>query len=331
MGNKAMMVLAMLLGLFGVGLLFAGSVPDTGITKCYDDGELTRAENAVIPCPRPGQPFYGQDGNYRINPPSYTKLDSTMVRDNVTGLIWEVKQNKDGVQNYEDPHDADNTYTWYNPDPVTNEGEAGSPGEGTDTADFLDALNEAGFGGFNDWRLPTIKELSYLVDYSIPYPGPTINTIYFPNMVKTSKSSGYRYWSCTTVAKPPPSKSSVPSNCREDEVWVIDFSTGSIDRDRKTDLGCFIKGFGNNYVRAVRGEKVAADARFVDNGNGTVSDTSTGLMWQQDTDRQTGNKYYVLMTWEEALLYCENLQLGGYTDWRLPTVKELRSLADYSQ
>jgi len=56
---------------------------------------------------------------------SFTKLDGlgndpsndapawAMVRDNVTGLIWEVKQSRDGVKNYADPHDADNTYTWY--------------------------------------------------------------------------------------------------------------------------------------------------------------------------------------------------------------------------
>jgi len=74
---------------------WAAPVPGTGQTKCYDD------KGNVITCPSPGQPFYGQDGNYNINPPSYTKLDSsgnalpdsagiwTTVRDNVTGLIWE--------------------------------------------------------------------------------------------------------------------------------------------------------------------------------------------------------------------------------------------------
>lgn len=71
----------------------SGPIPDTSQTKCYDN-------NGESPCPQPGEPFYGQDGNFTINPPSYTTLDAggndlpddaaawVMVRDNVTGLIW---------------------------------------------------------------------------------------------------------------------------------------------------------------------------------------------------------------------------------------------------
>ena len=78
----------------------AGPVPDTGQTQSYTD-------------------TFGEDSDYLINPPSYTKLDAqgndlddsaaswTMVRDNVTGLIWEVKTDDGSV------HDKDNTYTWY--------------------------------------------------------------------------------------------------------------------------------------------------------------------------------------------------------------------------
>ena len=65
-------------------------------------------------------------------------------------------------------------------------------------------------------------------------------------------------------------------------------------------------------------------AAFVDNGNGTVTDTSTGLTWQQDTPEDVVN-------WKQALAYCESLSLGGDSDWRLPTIKELRSLVDYSR
>ena len=94
-------------------------LPDTGLTKCYDTAQ-------EITCPQQGEPFYGQDAQYGPNLQSYTKLDENsnelpddapwpwaMVRDNVTGLIWEVKQDNDGIQNYENPHDADNTYTLY--------------------------------------------------------------------------------------------------------------------------------------------------------------------------------------------------------------------------
>jgi hypothetical protein len=125
----------------------------------------------VITCPSPGQPFYGQDGNYTINPPSYTKLDAqgndladdapswVMVRDNVTRLIWEMKTDDGSI------HDKDNKYTWYDSNPTTNGDNAGTPGDGTDTEDFINALNAANFGGHSDWRMPTVNELRSIVDY----------------------------------------------------------------------------------------------------------------------------------------------------------------------
>ena len=67
----------------------------------------------------------------------------------------------------------------------------------------------------------------------------------------------------------------------------------------------------------------ALAARLIDNGDGTVTDNTTGLIWQQ---AEGGSK-----TWEDALTYCEDLPLGGDTDWRLPNVKELESLTDDSQ
>ena len=62
---------------------------------------------------------------------------------------------------------------------------------------------------------------------------------------------------------------------------------------------------------------------YVDNGNGTVTDQGTGLMWQKADD---GNTY----TWRYALQYCEDLSLAGYADWRLPNIRELQSLVDRS-
>jgi len=61
---------------------------------------------------------------------------------------------------------------------------------------------------------------------------------------------------------------------------------------------------------------------FTDNGDGTVTDSNTGLMWQQ---AEAGS-----MIWEDAITYSEDLSLAGYNDWRLPNIKELRSIIDDS-
>jgi hypothetical protein len=65
-------------------------------------------------------------------------------------------------------------------------------------------------------------------------------------------------------------------------------------------------------------------AAYVDNGDGTVTDTSTGLIWQQNAPDD-------IMNWEQALAYCEALSLADKTDWRLPSINELRSLVDYGR
>jgi hypothetical protein len=62
-------------------------------------------------------------------------------------------------------------------------------------------------------------------------------------------------------------------------------------------------------------------ARFVDNGDGTVTDLNTGLIWQQGDDQNNPNSI-----WQQAIDYCKALSLAHHSDWRLPTVEELTSL-----
>jgi len=78
------------------------------------------------------------------------------------------------------------------------------------------------------------------------------------------------------------------------------------------------------YVFYVRGNENYGLNNFTDNGNGTISDAATGLMWMQD-DSGEG------MAWEEALKYSESMECAGYSDWRLPNIKELQSIVDYSR
>ncbi len=235
MGKKIILVMAVILWFCG-SLYAASVVPDTGQTKCYDAG------GNEISAPAPGAAFYGQDAQY--NPaerqPSYTKLDINgnvlsdssatwyQVKDNVTGLIWEVKNNKDGSKDYNNPHDADNRYSWYDSDPVTNGGDAGTQGDGTTTFDteaFINALNAgSGYCGHTDWRLPKIKELSWIVD-SGRDAHPYINIAYFP------QTQSSHYWSSTTDAQ------------YADSAWRVNFNYGVVLRNGKSN---------NFYVRAVR-------------------------------------------------------------------------------
>jgi len=287
--------------------------PDTGQTKCYDDN------GTEINCPSEGEPFYGQDAQYQGPKRSYTKLGSggvelpdnatiadgwIMTRDNVTGLIWEIKTDDGTI------HDKDNTYTWCDSNSSTNGGDAGTCGNSANTEDFINTLNNENFGGYNDWRLPTIKELSTLINSGVTS-WPSIDTLYFPNTMSS------RYWSST------------PDSYSKYGAWLVYFSHGRVNS--------FIK-YGDNYVRAVRSRQDRLLDNLVDNHDGTITDTTTGLMWQKCSMGQTYNSATngcdgsaITYIWKQALAECESLELVGYSDWRLPNRNELRSIVDYSK
>ena len=74
--------------------------------------------------------------------------------------------------------------------------------------------------------------------------------------------------------------------------------------------------------------------RFIDNGDGTVTDRCTSLMWQKDTTDLNGDGRSTVeddVDWCAALAYCEGLSFAGHDDWRLPSVRELLSLVDYGR
>ncbi|MCI5159008.1 MAG: DUF1566 domain-containing protein [Candidatus Electrothrix sp. AUS1_2] len=132
-----------------------------------------------------GAPLADQKADYATKP-------WACVKDNVTGLIWEVKTDDNGL------HDKDDKYTWYNTDPTRNGGfegyddhggnicfgyDSGEPTTYCNTQDYVKRVNAAGWCGATDWRLPTRKELESLVVYT-PY-NFTIDTDYFPHALKS--------------------------------------------------------------------------------------------------------------------------------------------------
>lgn len=263
-------------------------LPDSGVKRCFDDA------CREIETPRPGEPFYGQNGCYEANPLSFTKLGADgaelpagaqwadglrMVRDNNTGLVWEVKSPAAGDLNY-----ADDRYTWQDAQDV-----------------YAAKLNERKYGGFSDWRVPYKDELRSIVDYGRS--GPAADTSYFQDCRSDFYWTNAEYRMHPTLA------------------WGIVFGLGSAIVHGKKMA---------RHVRAVRGGASRAfgpaDAsRFKDNGDGTVTDPLTGLMWQQGENERMG--------WYAAMKKCQELDLGGHKDWRLPNIKELNTILnlDYTE
>lgn len=84
-----------------------------------------------------------------------------------------------------------------------------------------------------------------------------------------------------------------------------------------------VPGFAEDTID---GPKYSADKRFIDNGDGTISDTKTGLMWMKD-DSYQHKKHW--LNWFQTKEYVANLNneaFADYTNWQVPTFKELLTL-----
>ncbi len=96
--------------------------------------------------------------------------------------------------------------------------------------------------------------------------------------------------------------------------------------DNGTEIDCAGTGQDGEYQKGV-----ATSPRFTDNGDQTVTDHLTGLMWAKNANLASGT-----MLWNDAIDYANDLSLGSegcgisYTDWRLPNSNELQTLIDKS-
>jgi hypothetical protein len=173
--------------------------------------------------------------------------------------------------------------------------------------------------GRDDWRLPTIKELFSIADFRgnmktrTPYIDAKVFDFKYPESTEGESgrpgqrdmdaqyASSTRYLGITMG--------------RDRSAFGFNFADGRI---KSYPLQA------KRYVRAVRGNPKYGMNRFKDNKDGTVTDEATGLTWQKDDSGKT-------MNWKQALAYAEGLKLAGKDDWRLPNVKELQSIVDYSK
>lgn len=215
------------------------------ISVLNDTGVVSQAsETAVSAGYQPGYP--GQDGQRGADVVNlagqsekagrglqgfdFTRLDSVgdevddtsqpwrCVRDNVTGLVWEVKTDDATL------HGARHDYTWYQTENnggingVQMSASASCTLTSCDTDSFIAAVNAEGLCNFFDWRLPTHNELLSIVHYG-QSASPLVDTDYFPN---TASGITAPLWYWTQV----PSADGATDNGTQTS-WVLDFATGN--------------------------------------------------------------------------------------------------------
>ena len=156
--------------------------------------------------------------------------------------------------------------------------------------------------GHSDWRLASRHDLTTILEFSLWRP--VLNTVFFDNCVPNTTAFSSS-WSSTSYTG------------NSSSAYVIDFQHGG----PLGDIGSIDFKTQDHYNRCVRGETSVVSSQFVDNQDETVTDTSTGLMWQKGSQPTS-------TSWGDNLQYCNNLELGGYPDWRLPNIRELETLVD---
>lgn len=287
-----------------LAFLFTGILTAQTTYKIVDTGQKNYYNNnSVISAPAVGQSFYGQDAQYTGNEPSYTDNADGTITDNVTGLMWTKSYdlNGDGIINYGDKLYAE---------------------------EAKDSASTCRVGGYNDWRLPTIKELYSLILFSGNDINPTgtttggakpfIDTSYF-KIGWGDLSAGDRIIDAQVASSTYYKSTTMGGNTT---MFGVNFIDGRIKGyPAAVSIG------KKYYVLYVRSNTEYGKNNFKDNNDGTVTDNATGLMWMKD-DNGKG------LNWQKALELADslnNIKYKGYSDWRLPNAKELQSIIDYTR
>lgn len=278
-------------------------IVDTAQARCYDD-------TSVVACPAAGAALHGQDAQFQGNAPIYVKsADGLTVRDAVTGLTWQRSPDVDGDGA---PTKADKRNL------------AGAKAR-------CASLASAKHGGFDDWRLPTIKELYSLILFTgtdpsalsgtdtsglVPFLDTGAFTFAYGDTAAGERVIDSQYASSTVYV--------TKSATGADMIFGVNFADGRIKGYEATMPDGTEKTF---FVQCVRGNPAYGKNDLADLGDGTIADRATGLVWSKADSGAA-------MTWSDALAWVAAKNAAkwlGHDDWRLPNAKELQSIVDYSR
>lgn len=211
--------------------------------------------------------------------------------DNATGLVW--KSCSQGLSGPACATGTAQTLTWANAD--------SDPTWGCNSLNSANSGN--GYAGIKTWRVPTRMEFETLVDHNASA-APWSFAAAFPATVSSM------YWTSTAYQ---------PSATK---VWTLNFFTGFFGGNLKT----------NAYnVRCISGSPANPTYNYTDNGDGTIKDNGSGLIWQKCSMGQNNDTACsgaaTTATLTPAMTYCNSLGLAGKS-WRLPNIQELKTLVD---
>lgn len=267
------------------------TIPDTAQTDCFNS--TTGANKACSGT--------GYDADYNTtNQQSYTDNSDGTITDIVTGLMWTKSPDTSG----DGTVDSNDKKTY------------------TQAVAYCENLTLA---GQTDWRLPDIKTLFSLMNFKgldpSGYTG-TDTSAMTPFIDDTKFTVGYGDTSADERLIDGQYATTSIYN------WCTDLGNGSAETMFGVNfVDGRIKGYPTSnktyYVYCVRGNTDYGKNNFTDNGNNTISDAATGLMWHKNDQESTD--------FENAISICENDSTGTHSDWRLPNVKELQSIVDYSR
>ncbi len=159
-------------------------------------------------------------------------------------------------------------------------------------------------GGYSDWRLPAPLEAFSILN--LGRANPALDTLYFTR-------TPAEYWWTDLIQFNDTGK-----------VWVTN-AGGGIGNHPVTET-ISAGGTKRFHTRVVRDRTTpqVLPARYTVNGDGTVTDQLTSLVWMQSA-------YTDSLSWESALQYTDTLQFAGADDWRMPNMRELQSIAAYDR